>query len=152
MHQELSTAPAKRRRFSPVLLLMWVLILGLGAGLGYMVWINQGLRTPAGQAKLTEQLTQAVVDKVAAILLVPADETPTVAQIDDPDKLRQEDAAFYADAKKGDYILLYKTRAVLYRESENKIIKEAPIVAPPEPASVPSPTNTTPVDNSTKQP
>ncbi|MFO0702921.1 MAG: hypothetical protein U0514_03640 [Candidatus Andersenbacteria bacterium] len=42
MHQELSTAPAKRRRFSPVLLLMWVLILGLGAGLGYMVWISKG--------------------------------------------------------------------------------------------------------------
>ena len=53
---------------------------------------------------------------------------PTVARIEDPAVLKESNPEFYAKAQSGDYLVLFPSRAVVYRESSNKIINIAPII------------------------
>lgn len=59
---------------------------------------------------------------VSKIYLLPEGETPTIATVTDPDKLKSK--IFFANAKSGDKVLIYTKadKVILYRPSENKII------------------------------
>ncbi len=78
------------------------------------------------QQVATEQ-TKAVVDKVGKLIALPSDETPSLATVQD--KTRLKDQPFFKNAVNGDKLLLYikARKAILYRESSNKIIEVAPI-------------------------
>lgn len=78
------------------------------------------------QQVATEQ-TKAVVDKVGKLIALPSDETPSLATVQD--KTRLKDQPFFKNAVNGDKLLLYikARKAILYRESNNKIIEVAPI-------------------------
>lgn len=78
------------------------------------------------QQVATEQ-TKAVVDKVGKLIALPSDETPSLATVQDKTKLK--DQPFFKNAVNGDKLLLYikARKAILYRESSNKIIEVAPI-------------------------
>lgn len=75
---------------------------------------------------VNQQKTDTVVDKVGKIYALPG-EKPTVADITDKDKLK--DQAFFKDAENGDYLLIFseKKLAIIYRESTNKLINVGPI-------------------------
>lgn len=78
--------------------------------------------------------TVQVINKVASLAVVPPNEVPEViAQVGDvknlvsADELRNGNAiqaSVYKDAQDGDYVLLYSTKMVIYREKENRIIYE----------------------------
>jgi hypothetical protein len=70
--------------------------------------------------------TQELIDKVGKLMELPK-ETPTVAVIVDASKLKNQ--PFFANGKNGDKILIYTTtgKAILYRESLNKIVDVAPV-------------------------
>lgn len=94
----------------------------------------------------------ALVEKVGKLIVLPAGEIPTVAIVSDPEALK--DQPFFANAVKGDKVLIYAEakKAVLYSVSMNKIIDVAPLnignqksVTPPAPA--PSADETKKTDN-----
>jgi hypothetical protein len=66
-------------------------------------------------------------DKVGKIIQLP-DEDATVATVQDVSKLSEQE--FFKDAKDGDKVLIFTAakRAVIYRESDNKVINSGPIV------------------------
>lgn len=68
-----------------------------------------------------------VVDRVGQLIILPADESPTVATVTDLEALK--DQAFFANAQIGDKVLIYANagKAILYRPSENKVIEKAPM-------------------------
>lgn len=70
---------------------------------------------------------RVLVDQVGRIVALPPNETPTVATITDIEKLKEQ--PFFANAKNGDKILIYRIarKAYLYRPEDNKIIEVAPI-------------------------
>jgi len=68
----------------------------------------------------------ALIDKVKKIILVP-DENPTIATIANLEEVQKQNATFYADAKEGDTVIIFSTKALIYRESEDKIINVAPV-------------------------
>ena len=74
----------------------------------------------------TQEKIKATIDKARKLIALPS-ETPTLATITDIAKLK--DQPFFAKAKNGDKILIFTQakKAILYRESENKIIDVAPI-------------------------
>jgi hypothetical protein len=87
--------------------------------------------------------TQELIDKVGKLMELPK-ETPTVAVIVDASKLKNQ--PFFANGKNGDKILIYTTlgKAILYRESLNKIVDVAPVSIGSSSASqsvTPSPQN-----------
>lgn len=77
---------------------------------------------------ITKEETQAVVDAVKKHLTLPNDEQPTLATVQDKDKLK--DQPFFADAKNDDKILIYTKakKAIVYRQKEDKVINVGPIL------------------------
>lgn len=74
----------------------------------------------------------AVVERVGKLMILPTDETPTIATVSDPAKLR--DQKFFTNAKEGDKVLIYTHagKAILYDPAANKIVEVAPINLGPQ--------------------
>lgn len=97
----------------------------------------------------------SLVEKVSKLIVLPEGETPTVATVSDPEALK--DQAFFAQAQKGDKVLIYSQakKAILYSVSLNKILNVAPLnigdkaTLIPTPTTISTPTPTT--NTSTKK-
>ncbi len=76
----------------------------------------------AAQAEVAD-----LVSKIGKLVLLPEGEVPTVATVSDPEALK--DQTFFANAVKGDKVLIYAQakKAILYSVSMNKIIEVAPL-------------------------
>ena len=70
---------------------------------------------------------RALVAKVDRLVVLPLNETPTVATVADLTALK--DQVFFTDAKKGDKVLIYNNakKAILYDPVLNKIVNVAPL-------------------------
>ena len=99
----------------------------LGAA-GYLYWQNDQLRNnPKTSQEAATTKASNIKAKVAKLMSVPADETPTLASVTDKTKLK--DQPFFKDAENGDQILIFPQakKAIIYRESTNKLINVGPI-------------------------
>ncbi len=101
--------------------LIALLVIAIGAG----IYFYQ--KATADPQKVAQKELQATIAAVGKLMVLPTDETPTMATVTDPEKLK--DQPFFANAKKGDRILIYTTsqKAILYSPSLNKIVEVAPI-------------------------
>jgi hypothetical protein len=95
----------------------------------------QWLSSPAGIAAQQQTRANDLTAKVAKLAELP-DEQPIVSLIDDISKLSSQ--SFFDDAENGDAVLIFETagRAIIYRETENRIIKDGPLVPTVDAASV----------------
>lgn len=102
-------------------------VLILLGGIGYLSWLY--LDAKAETRRFTEDPQAAAaaglaetVEKVGKLMVLPDDETPTLAAVSDVEQLREQ--PFFAKAVNGDKVLIYtKNRlAILYRPSTNKIV------------------------------
>lgn len=92
---------------------------------GYFYYELSSLkRTDSDKAK-EEELD--IISKVGKHILLPQDETPTIATVTDPNKLT--DQPFFAHAKSGDKVLVYTKakKAYLYNPSADVIVEVAPL-------------------------
>ena len=99
----------------------------LGAA-GYLYWqIDQLRNNPKTSQEAATTKASNIKAKVAKLMSVPADETPTLASVTDKTKLK--DQPFFKDAENGDQILIFPQakKAIIYRESTNKLINVGPI-------------------------
>jgi hypothetical protein len=78
------------------------------------------------KATASAEAKQLIVE-VGKLLILPVGEQPTIATVSDVTKLA--DQPFFANAKNGDKVLIYtqSKKAILYRDSINKIIEVAPV-------------------------
>lgn len=94
---------------------------------------NSGRSSISVTPEASEVSTEAedTVARVGKLIVLPEGEDPTVATVTDPEKLR--DQSFFANAKKGDKVLIYTRakKAYLYDPSLNKLIEVAPITTQP---------------------
>lgn len=76
---------------------------------------------------LLQEEVAVLVEKIGKLIVLPADEEPTVATVSDPELLK--DQAFFNNAQEGDKVLIYTNakKAVLYSVLLNKIINVAPL-------------------------
>jgi hypothetical protein len=95
-------------------------------GYGYIQTKNElnAAKNPSTAGK-TE--TEQIVNQVNKYLLLPTDETPTLATVNDVSKLQGQQ--FFKNAQNGDKVLIYSKagRALLYRPSSQKVIEYAPV-------------------------
>ncbi len=75
----------------------------------------------------SEAELRAVVSDVSDLMLLPSDETPTLATVSDMHALEGQE--FFKKAQEGDKVLMYlrSRRAIIYRPSIDKIIEVGPI-------------------------
>ena len=81
-------------------------------------------KNPQAEAQAAAVL---VVSRVGQLMVLPENETPTVATVTDPDKLK--DQPFFANTKIGDKVLIYPNakKAILYDPAQGKILEVAPL-------------------------
>ncbi len=112
-----------------VFMVMIVLVLALGAV--FYFWNEaQEARdaTPEAVAARNQEESVRIIASLNTILLTESDEQPTVARIEDPTILQQANEDFYKNAQAGDYLVLFPNRAIIFRESEGRVINVAPII------------------------
>ncbi len=78
-----------------------------------------------GQTTTDKQLSPK--EKVRQLLEVPDAEEPTEATIVDLPAVQKQNPSFYAEAKSGDTVLIYSTKAVIFRSETGKIVNIAPV-------------------------
>ncbi len=102
-----------------ILILLVILLAGVSAYLYKKATSNPNA---ASQAEV-----KSLVSKVGRLMVLPEGETPTIATVSDPEALK--DQAFFAEAKKGDKVLIYSNakKAILYDPEMDKIITIAPL-------------------------
>jgi len=71
--------------------------------------------------------TQYVISRVASLIHVKEDETPTVATIEDINILKSNNPIFYQFAENGDKLLIWSDKAVLYSTKQDKLLSVMPI-------------------------
>ena len=111
-----------------------VLVLVFGTTTVY--FYNQAAKLKVDPQKAAQESTKELIDKVSKLIVLPAGETPTVATVTDPDKLKKEQP-FFANASVGDKVLIYTQarKAYMYNPNTNKIIEVAPVnIGTPAPA------------------
>lgn len=89
---------------------------------------NNLKKNPVTSEQQQKEELDRVVGKVGQLYKLPTDEKPDpFATVKDKELLKNQ--AFFKDAENGDYVLFYKNAkvAILYRESENRIINVGPL-------------------------
>jgi hypothetical protein len=106
-----------------------VIVLAVGAAV-YFYQQYVEVRDNPGQAvaQRNSEETEAVLNDLKAVILIQETETPTVARVDDPAKLKSTNEEFYKNVEKNDYLVIYPKRAILFRQSNGQIINVAPII------------------------
>jgi hypothetical protein len=114
-----------------------LILIGAVALLGLWVWKlntdNNNLNKQVTQLNQNPQVavqkqTQSLINQVGALMQLPQGETPTVADVSDAGKAKQQ-SAFFNNAQNGDKVLMYVKagEAILYRPSTDKIVLVAPL-------------------------
>jgi len=77
----------------------------------------------------------AFVADLRSVMLLPDGEEPTIATVDDVEKVKMN--AFFTNAETGDKVVIFKSmkKAILYRPSIKKIIDMAPVNVASSPAT-----------------
>lgn len=128
MNDNLETKPKTKRKLTKLILLIISYVI-----LGLIVW-KVATKQTTDPVKLQEQAQKeltAIVESVSKIMVLPKDETPQVAIIQDVDALKKTQD-FFNDAQNGDKILVYAKarKAIIYREETNQIVNVALNIGP----------------------
>lgn len=91
-----------------------------------------------------QKQTEELIAKVGALMNLPSGEAPTVANVSDAAKAKQQ-SSFFANAQNGDKVLMYVKagEAILYRPSTNKIVLVAPLTFNADSTKAATPAKTT---------
>ena len=105
--------------------------------------------TPAAQAANLTAQKNNIISKIKQLTVLPSEE-PVLFTVNDAALLKSQQA-FFKDAANGDVLLVFQTsgKALIYRESTNKIINSGP-VSFQQPAT-PAKTTATPAPTATKK-
>ncbi len=113
-------------------LIEFVVIVILVAVAGYFFYSYQTVKTqpqnnPTAAQKAAVEQAKKLADEVGKLMVLPTDETPTVATVTDVTKL--EGQQFFKNAKNGDKVLIYTNakKAVLYDPILHKIKEVGPV-------------------------
>jgi hypothetical protein len=110
------------KKHNPSVLLA-VLIIVIGS-LGFYFY-NKATALKANPNTVAQKEATDIIERAGKLILLPQGETPVIASVTDPEKLR--DQAFFAKAKIGYKALFYQNsgRAYLYDPVANRIIAVA---------------------------
>jgi hypothetical protein len=120
--QEDRKSKGPRRGVNPIIIVLAVLLIGALAAAAYFYDKAYG-KKGADPAKEVA----SIVMQVGKLMVLPTDETPTMATVTDPEKLQNQ--TFFKNAKEGDKVLIYSHagKAILYDPLLRKIVEVAPI-------------------------
>ena len=131
-------APKKRSK-SAARPRSWKKIVFALIALGLVAWLAYGYITTKNELEQQKNSpsagaansSQALIDKIAKVTVLPTNEAPTIATINNVGTLRSQSAFnkfFFANAKDGDKLLVYQKNnlAIIYRTATNQVVSSGP--------------------------
>lgn len=108
-----------------------IIIVALIPSVYFYIQAQQAQARLANPNLFAAEEVKRYVGEVGKLMMLPSGETPTLATVNDKDKLKSQ--PFFANSENGDKVLIYSTakKAILFRPSVNKIIDVAPINVSP---------------------
>lgn len=121
-----------------IIILFITIVIALGAGM-FLIYKEytktkeeiEALKDPSRYAQLMEEEDQRVIEKLSLIMLLP-DETYEIHEIFDAEAAREQLGEFFKDAQNGDKLIVYTSKAILYRADSNLIVNVGPVISTPE--------------------
>ena len=113
-----------RQKKLPIVLLSAVIVILL-AVIGVLIWKYQ--QTNTDEASKNKETSARILEKVSDLYMVPTNEEPTVALVQDKSKLGNQE--FFKKAQNGDYLIIYQKDkiALIYREKDDKLVNVGPV-------------------------
>ncbi|MBI5613996.1 LytR C-terminal domain-containing protein [Candidatus Gottesmanbacteria bacterium] len=115
--------------------LFWIILLAVVVFLGFGVYkyfalakeLSDIRTNPSKIQDIAKRENKKLVEEIGRLMELPKDEDPTVALVNDVERLKTQ--SFFTNAKNGDKVLIYTTakKAILYRPSDGKVIEVAPV-------------------------
>ena len=107
-----------------VSLLSFFLIIAAGTAVYFYTQASDLRKNPQ---RIAQEEVASVVSRVSRLIVLPEGEQPTVATVNDPEKLKTQ--PFFANTKVGDRVLIYPNarKAILYNPGTDKIVEVAPL-------------------------
>lgn len=106
-----------------------LLVAAIGSSVYFYTQYNDVKNNPSDAiAEKNTEETDRVLTALKAVLLINETDSPTVARVEDPEKLKSSNTEFYKDVQTGDYLIIFPKRAIIFRESSNQVINVAPII------------------------
>lgn len=133
--------------------LMWaaaaVVVLALAGTAGFFYKKYNDVKSNPADAisEKNKAETDTVLASLKKRLLISETDAPTVARVEDPEKLKTSNAEFYKDVQNGDYLVIFPKRAIIYRQSNDQIINVAPIINTADLKKADQPAASTPANN-----
>ena len=84
------------------------------------------LTSEEGKQEVNQREIEAIVEKVSKHIILPENETPTVATIEDIDALVQQQS-FFVGAQNGDKVLIYSNKAIVYNPERDVLVNVGPV-------------------------
>lgn len=123
MSEEVVLTQKPKRRSKLLGIIIFILILGLAGTSGYFYYQYYRLSKSSVMNQLqAEEETVRLVKALGKLMLIPKDETPTIATVTDVDKLK--DQSFFKDAKNGNKVIIFPNikQVIIYDPEQNLII------------------------------
>ena len=116
--------------FKKTQLWLVVTLIGLFLSVVFNVYQYRQISLLENPQVLNEQRLARYIKEIGEVIILPSDETPTLATVSDPEALKSQ--PFFANAKVGDVVLVYEQakKAVLWRPSEKRLIEVSSVIAP----------------------
>lgn len=109
------------------LVIIGVVILALIPSIYFYIQFKSAQTRISNPSQFASEDAKNLVATVSKLMTLPTEETPTVATVNDKEKLKNQ--PFFAKSENGDKVLIYTNakKAILFRPSINKIIDVAPV-------------------------
>ncbi|NLE30814.1 hypothetical protein GX618_00875 [Candidatus Dojkabacteria bacterium] len=117
-------SPNTVKRLLSIILVIVIFVVGVGSG--YLVYNRLSEKNSRENGSVDKQITE-ILEELGSLILLPKDETPTVMSVMDVDSLKKENEEFYKDVVKGDILIIYSDKAIIFRREEKKIVNVAPV-------------------------
>ncbi|MDO8560360.1 MAG: hypothetical protein Q7S23_05015 [bacterium] len=129
--------PKSAGKSSGPLMIVFIFIFALASLYFYSQWGAAKTKIRRLQAEISDvrqnpgkaarEETVSLLQRVGKLIVLPEGEEPTVATVNDPERLKVQ--PFFAKAKQGDKVLIYTNakKAILYDPVANIIVEVAPV-------------------------
>lgn len=124
-----------KSKYQQIVALVLIVCLVAVAAAGYLFYqytktqkeLKALKKTPTASQKSIQENVGQIVNEVSKLMILPSNETPSLATISDISKLK--DQAFFKNGKNGNILLVYSkaSKAILYDPTEKKIVEVAPL-------------------------
>jgi hypothetical protein len=135
-------ADQPKKIFSAKLIVSLMAVVVIGGSIffgGYFYWQYQKvIKSQPASVVSPQSEKKTLTDKLGKFLALPSDEEPTIAEVKDVEKLKEQ--LFFSSAQNGDKVLIYakNKRAVLYRPETDKVIEITSLGEAKENEAIPS--------------